>query len=225
MGQINPHIEDSWKNALAAEFEKPYFELLKGFLTEEKKQHVVFPPGNKIFEAFNRTPFSRVKVVLLGQDPYHGAGQAHGLCFSVPAGVAFPPSLQNILKELQSDLGLPYPQSGDLSAWADQGVLLLNATLTVRADQAGSHQGHGWEEFTDSIIKRLSAEKSGLVFILWGKYAQNKKALIDTQKHYVLEAPHPSPLSVYRGFFGCRHFSEVNRLLVQAGNEPINWQL
>lgn len=225
MEQINPQIEESWKNVLAAEFEKPYFKVLKNFLTEEKKQYVVYPPGNKIFEAFNRTPFNSVKVVILGQDPYHGPGQAHGLCFSVPRGIDFPPSLQNILKELQSDLNLPFPDSGDLSAWADQGVLLLNATLTVRANQAGSHQGHGWEEFTDAVIRLLSAEKDGLIFILWGKFAQNKKALIDIRKHHVLEAPHPSPLSVYRGFFGCRHFSGVNDFLNNSGKIPVNWQL
>lgn len=225
MEQINPQIEESWKNALAAEFGKPYFKALKSFLSEEKKQYQIFPPGKNIFEAFNRTPFTNVKVVLLGQDPYHGAGQAHGLCFSVPEEVSLPPSLQNIFRELQTDLNIPFPQHGDLSSWARQGVLLLNATLTVRANEAGSHQGHGWEVFTDAVISLLSAEKSGLIFILWGKYAQNKKVLIDTQKHFVLEAPHPSPLSVYRGFFGCRHFSGVNDLLVKAGKAPIHWQL
>lgn len=225
MGQINPQINNEWKKLLAEEFQKPYFESLKDFLVEEKKHFVIYPPGPKIFEAFNTTPFSSVKVVILGQDPYHGQGQAHGLCFSVPANVDYPPSLQNILKELASDLGIAYPKSGDLSSWAEQGVLLLNATLTVRANQAGSHQGKGWEQFTDSVITNLSQQRSSLVFILWGKYAQNKKSLIDQHKHLVLEAPHPSPLSVYRGFFGCRHFSAANNWLQQKGLKPINWQL
>lgn len=223
--QINPQIDQEWKEVLAEEFQKPYFEALKQFLVEEKKRFVVYPPGQNIFEAFNRTPFSKVKVVILGQDPYHGPGQAHGLCFSVPLNVEFPPSLQNILKELESDLGTPYPKSGDLSGWADQGVLLLNATLTVRANQAGSHQGYGWEQFTDSAIRHLSQLQNGLVFILWGKFAQNKKILIDSTKHLILEAPHPSPLSVYRGFFGCRHFSLANEWLVNYGKQPVNWAL
>ncbi|HOP12817.1 uracil-DNA glycosylase [Lentimicrobium sp.] len=222
---MNPQIEESWKKILFAEFEKPYFSELKSFLVSEKARYAVYPPGPKIFEAFNRTPFGKVKVVLLGQDPYHGPGQAHGLCFSVPAGVVFPPSLQNILRELQTDLGYPYPQSGDLSKWADQGVFLLNATLTVRANQAGSHQGRGWETFTDSVISALSSERDKLVFLLWGKYARNKTSLIDTSKHYILEAPHPSPLSVYRGFFGCRHFSLTNQLLADAGLSPVDWKL
>mgnify|MGYP000935035345 FL=1 len=225
MTEINPQIEESWKKILFAEFEKPYFSELKSFLVSEKARYAVYPPGPKIFEAFNRTPFGKVKVVLLGQDPYHGPGQAHGLCFSVPAGVVFPPSLQNILRELQTDLGYPYPQSGDLSKWADQGVFLLNATLTVRANQAGSHQGRGWETFTDSVISALSSERDKLVFLLWGKYARNKTSLIDTSKHYILEAPHPSPLSVYRGFFGCRHFSLTNQLLADAGLSPVDWKL
>lgn len=224
MGQINPQINNEWKELLEEEFQRPYFELLKDFLVEEKKQFVIYPPGPKIFEAFNLTPFSKVKVVILGQDPYHGQGQAHGLCFSVPANVDFPPSLQNILKELAGDIGIAYPKSGDLSSWAEQGVLLLNATLTVRANQAGSHQGKGWEQFTDSVITNLSLKRSDLVFILWGRYAQNKKTLIDQHKHLVLEAPHPSPLSVYRGFFGCRHFSATNNWLQQKGLKPINWQ-
>jgi uracil-DNA glycosylase len=223
--QINPQIDQEWKEVLAEEFQKPYFEALRSFLVEEKKRFTVYPPGQNIFEAFNRTPFSKVKVVILGQDPYHGPGQAHGMCFSVPAGVEFPPSLQNILKELASDLGTPYPKSGDLSAWADQGVLLLNATLTVRANQAGSHQGHGWESFTDAAIRLLSQHQTGLVFILWGKFAQNKKILIDSAKHLILEAPHPSPLSVYRGFFGCRHFSLTNDWLEKNGKQPVNWNL
>ncbi len=225
MTEINPQIEESWKKILFAEFGKPYFGELKSFLVSEKTHHAVYPPGSKIFEAFNRTPFGKVKVVLLGQDPYHGPGQAHGLCFSVPAGIPFPPSLQNILRELQTDLGFPYPSNGDLSKWADQGVFLLNATLTVRANQAGSHQGRGWETFTDSVISALSSGRDKLVFLLWGKYAQNKRSLIDTSKHFILEAPHPSPLSVYRGFFGCRHFSQTNQLLVDAGLSPVDWKL
>jgi uracil-DNA glycosylase len=223
--QINPQIDQEWKVVLSEEFQKPYFETLKQFLVNEKEKYVIYPPGKNIFEAFNRTPFSKVKVVILGQDPYHGPGQAHGLCFSVPSNVEFPPSLQNILKELAGDLGGEYPKSGDLSKWADQGVLLLNATLTVRANQAGSHQGHGWEQFTDAAIRILSERHTGLVFMLWGKYAQNKKFLIDIKKHLVLEAPHPSPLSVYRGFFGCRHFSQANKWLEENGKPPVNWKL
>lgn len=224
MSEINPQIEESWKNILSPEFQKPYFSALKGFLVSEKKSYSIYPPGPKIFEAFNRTPYDKVKVVLLGQDPYHGPGQAHGLCFSVPAGIAFPPSLQNIFRELQTDVGIPYPLSGDLSKWADQGVMLLNATLTVRANQAGSHQGQGWETFTDAVISSLSAGRENLVFLLWGNYARQKKALIDASKHHILEAPHPSPLSVYRGFFGCRHFSQTNHILQQAGIPPIDWR-
>ncbi len=225
MPEINPRIHESWKGVLSEEFVKPYFGELKSFLLEEKKKYAVYPPGASIFEAFNRTPFDQVKVVLLGQDPYHGPGQAHGLCFSVPDGIAFPPSLQNILREIQTDLGYPYPLSGNLSKWADQGVLLLNATLTVRANVAGSHQGRGWEDFTDAVIKKLSENREHLVFLLWGKYARNKKQIIDQSKHYILEAPHPSPLSVYRGFFGCRHFSLTNQLLIQHSITPVNWQL
>jgi len=225
MGQINPQIDAEWKEILNGEFQKPYFESLRDFLVNEKKLYQVYPPGPKIFEAFNRTPFSRVKVVLLGQDPYHGPGQAHGLCFSVPEGVIFPPSLQNILKEMESDLGIAYPSSGDLTPWAEQGVLLLNATLTVRANQAGSHQGQGWEQFTDAVISHLSEKRTGLVFMLWGNYARNKRTIIDGTKHCILEAPHPSPLSVYRGFFGCRHFSSANQWLTNAGLSPVDWRL
>jgi uracil-DNA glycosylase len=225
MEKLQPQLEDEWLEVLRAEFDKPYFNELKSFLLEEKRLYRVYPPGNRIFAAFNHTPFSKVKVVILGQDPYHGDGQAHGLCFSVPDGIALPPSLQNIYKELNTDLGIPVPKSGNLEKWADQGVLLLNATLTVRANQAGSHQRRGWENFTDEIIRQLSARCSGLVFILWGSYAQAKEALIDTSKHYVLKAVHPSPLSVYRGFFGCRHFSKTNELLVSSGKEPIDWNL
>lgn len=223
--QINPQIDQEWKEVLTEEFQKPYFETLRNFLVEEKKKFVIYPPGKNIFEAFNRTPFSKVRVVILGQDPYHGQGQAHGLCFSVPSGVDFPPSLQNILKELESDLGIPFPKSGDLSKWAGQGVLLLNATLTVRANLAGSHQGHGWEQFTDEAIRKLSERHTGLVFLLWGNYARNKKNLIEIGKHFILEAPHPSPLSVYRGFSGCRHFSVANNWLEKNGKPPIDWKL
>lgn len=210
---------------LADEFNKEYFLELKSFLLEEKKTYRVFPPGKLIFNAFDHTPFDRVKVVLLGQDPYHGAGQAHGLCFSVPEGVPKPPSLVNILKELKSDLGYDEPLHGNLTKWADQGVLLLNATLTVRENQAGSHQNHGWETFTDAAIKQLSERREGLIFILWGNYAIAKKALIDTSRHAILSSVHPSPLSAHRGFFGCRHFSQVNKLLRQHGVEEIDWRL
>jgi len=225
MDKTEPLIEQEWLNVLRPEFAKPYFNELKSFLLEEKKLYRVYPPGNRIFAAFDYAPFSKVKVVILGQDPYHGDGQAHGLCFSVPDGIPFPPSLVNIYKELTTDLGIPMPKSGNLEKWAKQGVLLLNATFTVRANQAGSHQRHGWENFTDEVIRQLSARHSGLVFILWGSYAQAKEALIDTTKHFVLKAVHPSPLSVYRGFFGCRHFSKTNELLVKAGKEPVDWRL
>ncbi|MBW6489605.1 MAG: uracil-DNA glycosylase [Lentimicrobium sp.] len=222
---MNPQIHESWKQVLSEEFSSPYFQDLKEFLIEEKKKYRIYPPGNQIFEAFNKTPFDKVKIVLLGQDPYHGDGQAHGLCFSVPSGVDFPPSLQNIFRELQTDTGLSYPKSGNLAAWAERGVLLLNATLTVRANQAGSHQGRGWEIFTNAVIKKLSEERANLVFLLWGNFAREKKSLIDLSKHFVLEAPHPSPLSVYRGFYGCKHFSKANELLVSKGIEPIVWRL
>ena len=225
MTKVDPLIESSWKMVLADEFNKEYFLELKSFLLEEKKTYRVFPPGKLIFNAFDHTPFDRVKVVLLGQDPYHGAGQAHGLCFSVPEGVPKPPSLVNILKELKSDLGYDEPLHGNLTKWADQGVLLLNATLTVRENQAGSHQNHGWETFTDAAIKQLSERREGLIFILWGNYAIAKKALIDTSRHAILSSVHPSPLSAHRGFFGCRHFSQVNNLLRQHGVEEIDWRL
>lgn len=223
MEKATPQLEPEWLEVLQPEFNKPYFAELKSFLLEEKRMYKVFPPGNRIFAAFDHTPFSKVKVVILGQDPYHNDGQAHGLCFSVPDGIAVPPSLVNIYKELNSDLGVPIPRSGNLEKWANQGVLLLNATLTVRAYQAGSHQKRGWENFTDEVIRQLSARHNGLVFILWGSYAQAKESMIDTSKHYILKAVHPSPLSVYRGFFGCRHFSKTNELLAGAGKEPIDW--
>ena len=220
-----PKIEQEWLEVLRPEFEKSYFNDLKLFLLEEKKLYRVYPPGNRIFAAFDYTPFSKVKVVILGQDPYHGDEQAHGLCFSVPDGIALPPSLVNIYKELSADLNIPVPKSGNLEKWARQGVLLLNATLTVRANQAGSHHKHGWENFTDEVIRQLSARHTGLVFILWGSYAQAKEALVDASKHFILKTVHPSPLSVYRGFFGCRHFSITNELLSKAGKVPVDWTL
>ena len=225
MEKTEPLIEHEWLEVLRSEFAKPYFTELKSFLLEEKKLYRVYPPGNRMFAAFDYAPFSKMKVVILGQDPYHGDGQAHGLCFSVPDAIPFPPSLVNIFKELTTDLGIPMPKSGNLEKWAKQGVLLLNATLTVRANQAGSHQRRGWENFTDEVIRQLSARHTGLVFILWGSYAQAKETLIDTSKHFVLKAVHPSPLSVYRGFFGCRHFSKTNELLAKAGKEPVEWRL
>jgi len=222
---ISPKIDESWKRILEPEFSAPYFASLKNFLIEEKQKNVVYPPGSRIFAAFDLTPFDKVKVVILGQDPYHGPGQAHGLCFSVPQGIAPPPSLVNIFKELGSDIGMSRPAHGNLESWASQGVLLLNAILTVRANEASSHQKHGWEQFTDSVIKSLSAQRSGIVFLLWGNYALAKETLIDTSKHFVLKSVHPSPLSANRGFFGCRHFSKTNEILVKQGLEPINWDL
>ena len=221
---MTPKIDPSWLEVLQPQFDAPYFQQLKDFLVAERQQYRCYPKGGDIFAAFDHTPFDKVKVVILGQDPYHEPGQAHGLCFSVPAGIAVPPSLVNIIKEINSDLGCNIPLScGDLSGWADQGVLLLNATLTVRAHQAGSHQRHGWEEFTDAAIRELSQRRTGIVFLLWGSYAINKQQLIDKGKHYVLTAPHPSPLSAYRGFFGCKHFSRTNELLAKQGKTPIDW--
>jgi uracil-DNA glycosylase len=225
MDAINPSIDESWKEHLSGEFTKDYFPALKDFLLEEKKKFRVFPPGSLIFNAFNTTPFHMVKVVILGQDPYHGYGQAHGLCFSVPDGVGKPPSLINIFKELETDLGIPLPRHGNLTGWAKQGALLLNATLTVRENQAGSHQGKGWEQFTDAAIHALSQEREGLIFLLWGNYAIAKKEIIDTSRHFILTAPHPSPLSANRGFFGCRHFSQTNDLLRQMGKKEIDWTI
>jgi len=225
MEKVSPIIHPSWKELLINEFESPYFWELKKFLVEEKKKNIVFPPGKLIFNAFDQTPFDKVKAVILGQDPYHGTGQAHGLCFSVPYGVEPPPSLVNIFKELHSDLGIPVPNHGNLESWAKQGVLLLNATLTVCKDRAGSHQGKGWEKFTDSVIQKISEKKESVVFLLWGKYAQAKGNLIDNEKHHILTAPHPSPLSVHSGFFGCRHFSRTNKILTENGETPINWEL
>jgi uracil-DNA glycosylase len=225
MESVDPKIEDSWKSILREQFGAEYFAVLKKFLLSEKQKHRVYPPGNKIFAAFDFTPFDEVKVVILGQDPYHGPGQAHGLCFSVPEGVPKPPSLLNIFKEIHNDLGIPVPASGNLEKWARQGVLLINATLTVRASQAGSHQGKGWEKFTDEVIKAISDHKENVVFLLWGNYAQAKESIIDTSKHHILKAPHPSPLSASRGFFGCRHFSQTNILLTNAGKQAINWSI
>lgn len=225
MQEIDPIIEQGWKEILWEEFQSPYFSELKEFLIEDKKKFTIYPPGNLIFNAFQHTPFAHVKVVVLGQDPYHGTGQAHGLCFSVPQGIRQPPSLVNIFKELQADLNIPLPSHGNLEGWADQGVLLVNATLTVRAGQAGSHQKRGWETFTNRIIEKISAMKSGVVFLLWGRYAQAKESLIDGEKHLILKAAHPSPFSAYSGFFGCRHFSKTNEYLEKQGVKRIDWNL
>ena len=225
MQAIDPVIEAGWKSVLLDQFQSPYFRTLKEFLVEEKKKYTLYPPGRLIFNAFQRTPFDRVKVVILGQDPYHGKGQAHGLCFSVPQGIPKPPSLVNIFKELQADLGIPIPEHGSLDKWADQGVLLINATLTVRDSQAGSHQKHGWETFTNRVIEVVSQEKNGVVFLLWGRFAQAKESLIDSSKHLILKSAHPSPLSAYNGFFGCRHFSKTNEHLEKQGKTGIDWTL
>ena len=220
---MNVQIEESWKEALMPEFSKDYFIRLTDFVRKEYHETTVYPPGKLIFNAFNLCPFDKVKVVIIGQDPYHGPGQAHGLCFSVNDGIQPPPSLVNIFKEINSDLGKPIPQSGNLTRWAEQGVLLLNATLTVRAHQAGSHQRRGWEEFTDAVIRKLAEEKSNLVFILWGSYAQKKGAFIDRNKHLVLTSVHPSPLPASNGFFGNHHFSLANDYLVKNGKTAIDW--
>lgn len=220
-----PNIDESWYRVLRQQFEAPYFVDLKSFLIEEKQRYLVYPPGPLIFNAFNLTPFDKVKVVILGQDPYHGPGQAHGLSFSVPDGVPFPPSLQNIFKELHDDLGIPVATSGNLEKWAREGVLLINASLTVRAGQAASHANHGWEQFTDAAIRALSEQREHLVFILWGNYAIAKQVLIDSSKHLILKSVHPSPLSAHRGFFGCHHFSQTNNYLIENNITPINWNL
>ncbi len=225
MSEINPVIEESWKQQLKDEFASDYFSALKDFLLEERKTQIVYPRAKQIFAAFDLTPFDKVKVVILGQDPYHGPGQAHGLCFSVPCGVKPPPSLVNIFKEIEDDLSIPVPSHGNLEKWAKQGVLLLNATLTVRQSQAGAHQGKGWERFTDAVIKKLSDNRTGLVFMLWGNYAIAKASLIDSQKHTVLKSVHPSPLSASRGFFGCKHFSITNEILERQNQTPIDWNL
>lgn len=222
--QISPAIHESWEKLLKNEFSAPYFMQLKKFLLEEKKKFIVYPPGNLIFAAFNFTPFDEVKVVIIGQDPYHGPGQANGLCFSVNSSVPSPPSLKNIFKELQSDLGFPLPNTGNLEYWAKQGVLLLNTTLTVRANSPGSHQKKGWEIFTDAVIRTISDNKKGVVFLLWGNFAQTKEALINKDKHHILKAAHPSPLA--RGaFFGCKHFSKTNKILAHELKQPIDWKL
>ncbi len=219
-------LEASWLAPLAEEFGQPYMRQLKEFLQQEKRGGVsVFPPGREIFNAFAHTPLHRVKVVILGQDPYHGPGQAHGLCFSVPPGIAVPPSLQNIYKEIQRDLGIASPGHGNLTAWADQGVLLLNSVLTVAANRAASHQGKGWETFTDRVVELVNRERENVVFMLWGSYAQRKGAVIDAGRHCVLKAPHPSPLSAHRGFIGCGHFSAANAYLQAHGQVPIDWSL
>jgi len=223
---MSVQLESSWKAVLGPELEKPYMRELKQFLVAEKRAHTVYPPGDLIFNAFNHTPFDEVNVVILGQDPYHNVGQAHGLSFSVPRGVGIPPSLRNMYQELSTDIpGFRIPDHGDLTAWANRGVLLLNATLTVRAHTAGSHQGKGWEAFTDKVISELSARRQGIVFLLWGRYAKNKAALIDHRRHHILTAAHPSPFSASNGFFGCKHFSKANAFLVQRGLEPIDWQV
>jgi uracil-DNA glycosylase len=222
----NQHIrlEQSWKSRLENEFTLPYMQQLRAFLQQRKQQSaVIYPPGSMIFNALDSTPFESVKVVILGQDPYHGPGQAHGLCFSVRHGVQTPPSLQNIYKEIQEDLGIPIPSVGNLEAWAKQGVLLLNSVLTVERGKAGAHQGKGWEKFTDRIVQLLSDERDGVVFMLWGSYAIRKGASIDRKRHLVLTAPHPSPLSAYRGFFGCKHFSSANKYLAERGVAPVRW--
>lgn len=220
---MNVRIDSSWQRVLQSEFDKPYFELLTQYVREQYKTRRCFPPAGLIFNAFDSCPFDKVRVVIIGQDPYHEEGQAMGLCFSVPEGIQIPPSLVNIYKEIHRDLGLAIPQSGNLQHWAKQGVLLLNATLTVEAHCAGSHQGKGWEELTDAVIAALNKEREHIVFMLWGAYAQRKGQFIDRRKHLVLQTSHPSPLSVYRGFDGCGHFSAANKYLIQHGQEPIKW--
>ena len=217
-------LEASWKNRLQDEFSQPYMAGLRQFLLDRKRNGaVIYPPGQLIFNALDSTPFDDVRIVILGQDPYHGAGQAHGLCFSVQEGVQVPPSLVNIYKEIQSDLGLAPPAHGNLQSWADQGILLLNAVLTVERGHASAHQGKGWERFTDRVVAELNIGREGLVFMLWGSYAMKKGAIIDRDRHFVLTAPHPSPLSAHRGFFGCRHFSKANAWLERKGFEPVRW--
>lgn len=219
-------LHASWQAVLGQEFDKPYMQDLRAFLKQEKASgKVIYPPSHQIFNAFNHTPFDQVRVVIIGQDPYHGPGQAHGLSFSVPEGVALPPSLMNIYKEIQADLGIKMSKKGDLTPWADQGVLLLNATLTVQQATAGSHQRRGWETFTDAVIAALNTQRSGLAFVLWGSYAQKKGAAIDANKHLVLKSVHPSPLSAHRGFFGNHQFSSINAHLEKQGQSPINWQI
>lgn len=221
----NVQIDESWYKELSEEFKKTYFAELKEFLIAEKQKYTIYPPGAQIFSAFNRTPFEKVKVVIIGQDPYHGPGQAHGLCFSVPHGIQPPPSLKNIFKEISNDLNIPLPNHGNLEKWADQGVFLLNATLTVRANSAGSHQKKGWEIFTDIVISTISQKRENIVFMLWGRYAQNKEQIIDQSKHLILKTVHPSPLSAHSGFFGSKHFSKANKYLIQNNIKQIDWEL
>lgn len=223
---MNVQIEDSWKEVLREEFDKTYFQHIITFLKAEKSAgKIIYPPGSLFFNAFDKTPFSKVKVVILGQDPYHNKGQAHGLSFSVPDGVPKPPSLLNIFKELRNDLGIEIPESGNLEKWASQGVMLLNASLSVRQNEPGSHSKIGWLEFTDQVIKKISDDKEGVIFMLWGKFAQEKQVLIDETKHFVLKAAHPSPFSADKGFFGCKHFSKTNEFLMKQHKEPIDWKL
>ena len=221
-----PLLDSSWREVMGPEFHQPYMKALNEFLSQQiQAGKVIYPAIENWFNAFNLTPFDKVNVIILGQDPYHGPDQAHGLCFSVPPAVAIPPSLMNIFKELEQDMGMPRPKNGCLQPWATKGVLLLNATLTVEQGKAGSHQGKGWEHFTDKAIQLLSERRKGLVFLLWGAYAHRKESLIDTSNHLVLKAPHPSPLSAYRGFFGCRHFSLANAYLLRFGQQPVDWRL
>ena len=223
---MNVKIDPSWKAVLKDEFNKPYFQQIPLHIKTEKSQgKIIYPPGSLIFNAFNTTPFDKIKAVILGQDPYHGPGQAHGLCFSVQYGVAPPPSLLNIFKELQDDIGVPVPAHGNLTHWAQQGVFLLNASLTVRASEPMSHSRIGWAEFTNTVIKKISDHKKDVVFLLWGKFAQEKKVLVDESKHFVLRSVHPSPLSAHAGFFGCKHFSKTNQYLVSKGIDPIDWSI
>lgn len=219
----NVKIEPSWHELLREEFDKPYFDQLISFVRDEYTHQVIYPPAAKIFRAFNECPFDRLKVVIIGQDPYHGPGQANGLCFSVAEGVPFPPSLQNILKEVSDDTGAPRPTSGELERWAQQGVLLLNAVLTVRAHQAAAHAGHGWETFTDAVVREIARRKKNVVYLLWGAYAQRKAAVVNPAENCILTAPHPSPLSAHRGFFGSKHFSQANTYLTANGLTPIVW--
>ncbi len=223
MDKTNIKIDKGWKEHLNQEFDSDYFQNLISFILEEKKKHIVYPKEDEIFSAFKLTPFNKVNVVIIGQDPYHGPYQANGLCFSVNDGIKKPPSLMNIFKEIKSDIGTEIPISGNLQHWAKQGVLLLNASLTVRAQKASSHQKIGWQKFTDSAIKCISKNKKGVIFILWGRFAQNKENLIDSSKHHILKSVHPSPLSAYNGFFGCKHFSKTNEILTQSNLKPIQW--
>lgn len=221
-----PAIDESWLTILKPEFQSDYFLQLKSYLKEEKENgYTIYPPGSQIFNAFNHTPLDQVKVVIIGQDPYHGPKQANGLCFSVRKGIKQPPSLQNIFKEIRQEFGIPYPDHGDLTKWAQQGVLLLNAVLTVRAGEPRSHHGMGWETFTNHVIQHISKHKEGVIFMLWGKDAREKAALVDPDKHFLLNAPHPSPYSAYKGFFGCNHFYKANEILKSIGREPIDWSV